>query len=144
MVVLGDGLSSGWHDGPQGRRALVLQNTKGDGTRSKGPIGETDRRDQLGILWGQLQEALHGLDHVVVYVGTKGSERAIELAQQLPASKVTFVACDCGLLHKELLIQAAGLADAGRVLCECGGHRTMEALFTAYMETGAFRTVEPD
>ena len=134
--TVGDDLSSGWH-GSNGRRALILQRVNGDGRRSSGSKLSPDaRRDEIGTLWGQLQEALLELDHVVVYVGARGSEHAIALAAQLPAAKVTFVGCDCGLSHKEALVQAAGMADARRMLCECGGHRTMSALFESFMETG--------
>jgi len=34
------------------------------------------------------------------------------------------------------MIQASGLALAGRVLCECGGHRTMRVLYENFMATG--------
>ena len=121
-------LQDGWHES-NGRRAFVLQNTKGDGSyRNGGPIGTERRREEAGLLWAKVREVLPQLDHVVVYVGTGGSEQAITLAAQLPASKVTFVACDCNLFHKEMLIQQSGLSEAGRVLCECGGHRAMEVL----------------
>lgn len=93
-------------------------------------------RDEIGTLWGKLQETIAEIEHVVVYVGSNGSERAIALAAQLPASKVTFVGCDCGLLQKEAMVQTAGLAAARRMLCECGGHRTMGQLFERFMETG--------
>ena len=138
---VGRDLSSGWH-GSNGRRALVLQNSKGEGALSGGPIGSERRLEEIDILWGELQKALSSLDHVVIYVGTRGSERAIELAAELPASKVTFVGCDCGLPIKEILIQAAGLYEAGRFLCECGGHRTMEMLNEHFMSTGTFPTSE--
>lgn len=137
--TVGGDLSSGWYSGPEGRRALVLQNTKGDGSPSSRAIGEGNRREQIGLLWIELQKSLPELDHVVVYVGANGSESAIKLAAQLPASKVTFVSCDCGLPFKEVLIQQAGLTEATRVLCECGGHRTMEKLYLGFMGTGALR-----
>lgn len=150
--TVGDTLSSGWHDS-NGRRALVLQNTKGESWGAGEAPGKRDssvpleqlgenRRGQIGNLWGELQRVLTELDHVVVYVGARGSERAIELAAQLPPSKVTFVSCDCGLLAKELMIQVAGMDKAGRVLCECGGHRTMETLFRRFMVTGELLTSE--
>lgn len=142
----------GWHDGADGRRALVVQNSNCnqwavdallDGARVP-PTGykrsETkyvDRvRDEISSLWEQLQKAMPELDHVVVYVGSRGSERAIALAAQLPPSKVTFVGCTCGLPAKEALVQAAGMAEARRMLCECGGHLTMERLYLRFMETG--------
>ncbi len=143
---VGDNLSSGWHD-RDGRRAFVLQNSRGerwavDKFYQADPDGykrseHADHvRDEIGMLWGKLQDALLDLDHVVVYVGSRGSERAIALAAQLPSSKVTFVGCDCGILQKEAMIQAAGLHEAGRVLCECGGHRTMKRLFERFIATG--------
>lgn len=144
--TVGDNLSSGWH-GSNGRRAFVLQNGRGERWavdkfyQSDGPdyrrSAHADHvREEISALWRQLQEALPDLDHVVVYVGSQGSERAIALAAQLPASKVTFVGCDCGLEIKEAMVQAAGLRDAQRMLCECGGHRTMEALYERFMVTG--------
>lgn len=141
--AVGDNLSNGWHEGPNGRRALVLQNTKGEGTLQTGPIGEARRREEIGILWSLLQEALPNLDQVVIYLGVRGCERAIELAGQLPASKVTFVACDCSLEEKELLVQEAGLSECGRILCECGGHRTMRRLYDRFMATGSLKP-EPE
>lgn len=134
-----DGLSSGWHEA-NGRRALVLQNTKGEGSRVNGrPIGSANREEQIGMLWTELQNNIHELDHVVVYVGANGSQRAIELASQLPPTKVTFVSCDCGLDIKELLITLSGLSEAGRVLCECGGHLTMKVMFQTFMRSGELR-----
>ena len=134
----------GWHEA-NGRRAFVLQNTKGEGSyRNGGPIGTARREEEVGELWAKVQEVLPELDHVVVYVGTDGSEQAIALARQLPASKVTFVACDCNLLFKEMLIQAMGLKEAGRVLCECGGHRTMEFLFRNFLSTGTLQPARPE
>lgn len=146
---VGDALSSGWH-GSDGRRALVLQNTKGDRwCAEQGPLTrseyrtETDRiSDEISNLWDALLKALPELDHIVVYVGSSGSGRAIELAAKLPASKVTFVGCRCGLPQKEALIRSAGLHEAGRFLCECGGHRSMEKLYRLYMETGTLPTSE--
>jgi hypothetical protein len=145
---IGDGIANGWHES-NGRRAFVLQNKResrwGARRNPDTPSGDqrltdeyADRvRDEIGALWDELQGELPNLDHVVVYVGSRGSEQAIALARQLPASKVTFVACDCGLPVKEICIQMAGLAEAGRVLCECGGHHTMMSLFEDFMAGGA-------
>jgi 1-aminocyclopropane-1-carboxylate deaminase/D-cysteine desulfhydrase-like pyridoxal-dependent ACC family enzyme len=134
---LGEGkISTGWHES-DGRRALVLQNTKGEGSLKLGkPIGAEKRAEQISLLWAELRKELSSLDHVVVYVGTRGSEEAIKLAAELPEEKVTFVGCDCGLPIKELLIRAAGLPKAGRILCECGGHHTMLSLYERFMATG--------
>lgn len=131
-----DGYTSGWIEA-NGRRALVLQNTNGEGSRRNGqPIGAVKRVEQIVTLWDELLRSLTELDHIVVYVGSRGSERAIALAGTLPASKVTFVACDCGLPLKEMLIEAAGLDEAGRFLCECGGHLTMAKLLSNFLESG--------
>lgn len=137
---LGKGeITTGWHES-DGRRALVLQNTKGEGSLQVGkPIGAEKRVEQISLLWAELRKELSGLDHVVVYVGTRGSEEAIKLAAELSEEKVTFVGCDCGLPIKELLIRAAGLPKAGRILCECGGHHTMLSLYERFMATGELR-----
>ncbi|MSR78912.1 MAG: hypothetical protein EXS59_02080 [Candidatus Taylorbacteria bacterium] len=144
--TVNESLSNGWQEGPDGRRAFVLQNTKGDGTLKTGEIGATNRVEQISTLWTQLQEVLNRLDHIVVYVGARGSEPAITLAAKLPASKITFVACDCNLPMKELLIQSMGLREVGRLLCECGGHRTMQGLYNSFMQSGELlpRSAEPD
>ena len=144
--TVGDKLSSGWHKS-NGRRAFLLQNSTGkwgarrDPNVPSGPMRVTDEyadrvSEEISSLWSELQTVLSEIDHVVVYVGSRGSERAIALAAQLSASQVTFVGCDCGILIKEAMVQAAGLAKARRLLCECGGHRTMETLFECFMETG--------
>jgi hypothetical protein len=151
--TVGDDLSSGWHDSGD-RRAFVIQNSRGWawGARENRDVptgnsrlesGCVNRvRDEIGNLWGQLQTALPELDHVVVYVGSQGSERAIALAAQLPTDKVTFVGCDCGLAIKAALIVAAGFDPSKLVLCECGGRRTMRRLYNSYMETGELLALE--
>ena len=131
--TVGDGLSSGWH-GSGDRRAFVVQNSTGRrwgaSTDPVRPGANTDANagrvmDEIDTLWGQLQQALSELDHVVVYVGDRGSEVAIDLAAKLPASKVTFVLCSCNRYSKVAMIQRAGLTDARLIGCECGGHGTM-------------------
>lgn len=134
-------LSNGWHKFPNGRRIFVLQNTKSGGTLATGPIGVDRRQEEIETLWGQLQQELSTLDHVVIYLGARGTERAIELARELPASRVTFVSCMCGIPTKESLIQEAGLTDCGRILCECGGHQTMVALAELFVATGTLGLV---
>lgn len=132
--TVGEGLSSGWHEGPDGRRAFVLQNTKGSQWLVTKLSESNLVRDQIGMLWSNLQESLPNLDHVVVYVGDSGSERFIELATQLPAAKVTFVLCDCNLSYKTRAIRNSGLGEARQVRCECGGHRTMRRLYNNFMQ----------
>lgn len=149
--TVGDEVADGWHKVGK-RQAYVLQNSKGEsfavdslGYKEEFKRGEYSRvdskyangvRDEIGNLWRKLQEVAKDLDHIVVYVGSAGSECAIALAAQLPASKVTFVGCDCGLHIKEALIQAAGMNDAQKVLCECGGRRTMKVIFDHFLKTG--------
>ena len=49
-------LQDGWHES-NGRRAFVLQNTKGDGSyRNGGPIGTERRREEAGLLWAKVRE----------------------------------------------------------------------------------------
>lgn len=142
-------LDSGWHEGSENRRALVVQNTRGVpwGAREsvEKPCGE--KRNSLEYVrrvcgeiesaWGKLQEALPALDHIIVYVGARGSENAIALAAQLPEEKVTFVMCDCGWDEKLALIEEAGMSGAGVVECDCGGHDKMHELLQKFMRYGS-------
>lgn len=131
-----DGIASGWTENNE-HRALILQNTKGEGSRQNGsPIGADNRIEQLDALWPELRQAMPTIDHVVVYVGYDGSERAIFLASQMPVEKVTFVMCDCGTDHKVAMIAAVGLKRARRVNCECGGHLTMARMVHHFLATG--------
>jgi hypothetical protein len=147
--TVGDNLSSGWH-GSDDRRALLVQNTRGERWGAQHAPGEFcpgadkcshNRYTEIDSIWGQLQSELSDLDHVVVYVGAGGSQRAVELASALDSSKVTFVLCDCRLSIKEEWITQNGMVDAGRVWCECGGHRTMKSLYENFMATGTFDRV---
>lgn len=144
--TVGRGVADGWHEA-NGRRALVLQNTKGrawlaDQTAQRGSnafaAGTNLVQNEIGDLWERLVKALPEIDHVVVYVGSDGSENAIRLASALPAGKVTFVRCSCGLSSKDGLIASYGLAAARKVGCECGGHATMGSLFREFMQSGSF------
>lgn len=144
---LGGGIANGWHE-RDGRRGLVLQNTKGHlfvaRREPNTPAGESRLdmdsvqrvKDEIGNLWGQLQKSLPELDLIVVYVGDSGSERAIELAATLPATKTVFVACNCGWGRKMAKLHAVGLSAARVVECGCGGHGTMGWLFERFMATG--------
>lgn len=144
--TVGENLSSGWHTA-NGRRALVLQNSKGqrwsvdrnnlppDDGSEYGVPGKL-RRTEIEALWTELQKSLPELDHVVIYLGVRGSERAIELASILPASKVTLVLCGCSFFAKKMLILEAGLIDARQIDCQCGGHQTMRELFDSFMRSG--------
>ncbi len=134
------GLSSGWHE-RNGRHAFALQNTKGRGALEgpedmQGDIGETERIRQIYLLWNELDRAISELDHIVIYLGDKGSLDAVRRAATLDASKVTFVTCSCGLSAKAELIRRVGLINAGCIDCCCGGHSEMKHLFEHFLDTG--------
>ena len=134
--AVGNNTPNGWMDGLDGRRAFVLQNTKGEGSLKGKPIGEQNRREQLEQFWKELQLVLPELDQIVVYVGVAGSERAFALASELPPSKITFVSCTCSIREKERMLEEGGLTDVGRVICECGGHHTLAKMFDQFMFEG--------
>lgn len=136
-----DGPPSGWHDGPENRRALLIQNDN-CGKSASDAKSISHARDEIGNLWGRLREALPHLDCIVIYVGLNGLKRVIALATQLPPSKVTFVCCECDLPMTEAMIQAAGMATARRLLCECGGYQTMERLYRHFLKTGELAAPE--
>ncbi len=159
--TVGEGLSSGWHN-REGRRALVLQNTKGQRLASTTDPKEDNRvfdtgtdpevqavarrraenrMEQVELLWRELEKELPMLDHAVIYLSTNGSQRAIELAQGLDPKKLTFVTCDCGFAIKQAMVLGAGLVESGRVMCECGGHETMGMLFEIFMSSGVLDTL---
>ncbi len=153
--TIGDGsLNSGWHE-HNGNHALVLQNTKGFKFAINENIGDAESeadlpdgffrsdtphvgvvKNQIEQLWEQLARELDTLDFLVIYVGSTGSERFIELAKGVPAEKILFVACDCKLDRKNQAIRAAGLWEAGGLLCECGGRYTMGEVFGHFMLNG--------
>ena len=98
---------------------------------------DKNRIETITSIWSELEKVIPELDHLVIYLGTGGSDKAIELAaQHVPAEKVTFVSCDCNLSHKEMVIRRTGLANCRRLLCNCGGHDTMETLYKSYMVEG--------
>ena len=133
-------IPAGWHE-RDGRRALVLINSKG----KRSAAVQSDRwsagqavavEKEVLDLWDELDQALPELDHIVVYVGASGSEEGIRRAARLPASKVTFVLCDCGLSYKRQLIDLHGLKQAPVKMCECGGRHRMRELFVRFMDGG--------
>jgi hypothetical protein len=143
--TVGRCLGNGWHEG-DGRRAFVLQNSTGSEWFANQRVRSAEEAQaqcgrvssEIGRLWTELHKAMPELDHVVVYVGASGSEKAIELAAQLSASKVTFVGCSCGIFAKKMLACSAGLGSARWVDCECGGQYTMALLYARFMDTGSF------
>ena len=150
-------ISNGAHETPE-RRAIVLQgspkntwaaSTVDGGCEVPPPGYDRDQSryvdfvsNEIDRLWIDLSQTIDELDHVVIYVGARGSERALELAAILPAQKVTLVMCDCDLERKLRLVSEVGdLRNARRILCECGGHMTLYQMFRHYLETG---TVIPE
>ena len=132
------GFKNGWVKSVDGlRSALIVQDTNGRGSLDDEKRTRTTEEIRLEVAksWETLDESLSELDHVVIYVGASGSEGAIERATKVPAKKLTFIGCSCGLEKKEVLIQSAGLCDANRFLCECGGHRTMAAMIRSFLES---------
>ena len=130
---------SGWtHNQEKSRSALVVQDTNGRGSLEEGRRTRSadEIREEITKLWAILDQTIPELDHLVVYIGSSGSERAIELAKKMPAEKLTFVGCDCGISRKEAMIQSAGLGAAKRFLCDCGGHREMESMIRFYLQSG--------
>lgn len=132
------GIASGVHQHAD-REAFVLQNSTGRGSLAEGKrtMNVNEIGDEISRLWEQIGQMSKELDHIVVYVGARGSERAIALAAQLPAEKITFIGCSCGLPAKEAMVQAAGLDKARRIMCECGGHKTMERMINSFLDTGS-------
>lgn len=150
-------ISNGTYETPE-RRAIVLQGSpkdtwavcKADGGEKIAPPGyDRDQSryvnfvsNEIDRLWTDLSRAIDELDHIVIYVGAKGSERALELAASLSPEKVTLVMCDCELGRKLYLVSQTGkLKEARRILCECGGNETFHRMFRCYLETG---TVIPE
>ena len=135
------GLQSGWINSSDGARsALIVQDTKGRGALKDGQRTRTTEeiRADIAKSWESLDASLSELDQVVIYVGDSGSEDAIErAAKKVPVEKLLFIGCSCGIERKEALVQSAGLGSACRILCECGGHRTMTAMVKSFLEGGA-------
>lgn len=141
-----DGIqTSGWIE-KNGRRALVIQGDKAWGA-GQAPEeythGEGDREkrikarsDTIERLWADFAQISADFDQVFIYLGTKGSERAVQLASCLAAERVTFVACTCGLERKEALVQMAGLGACGRIVSSCGGHATLAQILNEFFEMG--------
>ncbi|GEM_PF-1592955 len=145
-------ISNGAHETPE-RRAIVLQGSPKDiwaaskvygGGKVPPPGYDRDQgqyvnfiSNEIDRLWADLSQGIDEFDHIIIYVGAKGSERALELAASLPPQKVTLVMCDCELGRKlHLISQIGNLKEARRILCECGGNMTFYRMFWHYLETG--------
>ena len=137
--TLNGALENGWHQAG-GHRALLLQNTKGERWAVK--PGDADERlvagrsRMLGELWRELKNHLHALDHLVIYLGANGCQRAISFASFLPQDRVTFVMCECSGAAKESALRLMNLEKTQRIWCECGGHNTMRELFERFLKKG--------
>jgi hypothetical protein len=117
----------------------IFQNERGTFAewRSEGsPMGETmaraARADAARGVTGKLK--LEELDRIYLYVGASGGEKAIEQTRDLPASKITYVMCDCDIRHKRNLIKVIGNADARVIRSECGGNYTLERILNTEVE----------
>ena len=98
--------------------------------REGSPMGEAmahaARTAAARAVTGKLR--LEELDRIYLYVGASGGEKAIEQTRDLPASKLTYVMCDCDMKHKLNLIRVIGNADARVIRSECGGNFTLETV----------------
>lgn len=94
------------------------------------------RREAISDLYSQLTDVLPQMDHIVVYLGASGSEKAIDLVSHLPLEKITFVSCKCSLERKLEMVAHFKLESTRVVWCECGGHEMMHELFKSFMRTG--------
>ena len=131
------GFNAGWYDGND-CKVLVIPNSKGQlfAAVLSGESGNRIVTNEINDLWKKLGEVITEIDYVVVYVGTDGSEIAIELASKLPADKVVYVLCDCGLSDKQRMIKSAGHELARQIICECRGLQTMSRLCKSFLQTG--------
>jgi hypothetical protein len=107
------------------------------GERQRDAFVETRKAAVASIYGGFLDETpLDELDFLVIYVGTNGSQGAIELAARVPKEKVRFILCDCGYFGKLKDIAANGMEEVPVLMCECGGRRTMARLVEEFFATG--------
>ena len=137
-------VANGWHE-RNGRRALVLQGPTNQWHLMRliagSTVGSSSKVDlavagQIDNLWDSLLKALPELDHVVIYVGIGGANRAIELAAQLPPEKVTFLFCSCGRNSKIALMNEKVPGARLMETTFCGGCMQMLGLFTSFLENG--------
>ena len=144
-----DDEESGWKS--QGDNSVYLLQNSGHGYRVcdekfAAPQGaKRDAEDSIALVqsqinkhWQILADILSELDFVVVYIGTHGAERAIELAhaRQLDPQKVIFVLCDCKKKAKLELLGQFGFARSQRITCECGGHESMRRIYHHILDDG--------
>jgi hypothetical protein len=139
------GRPNGW----VGDTLFVIQNDNGSkwGAPQFGPLsqrtelqakGDQQIKDKVGGHWQQLAEHIPTLDTVVIYVGDRGSEHTIEhaAAHGLDPDKAVFVLCDCNMPAKQANINKHGFSRSKRIMCECGGHTTMQQMAERFIATG--------
>jgi hypothetical protein len=93
-----------------------------DGSNDK----EATRRRVAGYVTKAFD--LTDMSHVYLYVGSHGGEEAIRQTADIPATRITYVMCDCNLSTKQELIRSCGNAAAEVQMCECGGRDTLERI----------------
>ena len=127
--------TNGWKIG-KNNEVLLIQDPDGRpwGTTQFGiSISEMTRETQSVIdnAWQALESEIPKLDKIIIYVGSYGAERAIELARKnnISANKITFVMCDCGSSNKLRIIRSCGYENSEQIMCECGGRSTMSRLY---------------
>ena len=121
-----------------GNTAVIVQHGRGQqwGVPQMGSPNHVDiARTLVTELGSQLPESLENIDRVVVYVGDRGSEGAIDIASRFPAEKVSFVLCRCNMTAKQASVNRK-CKGAQVIMCECGGNRTMRGLVEAFLTSG--------
>ena len=125
---------NGWKNCENGNQMLLLQdkNTWGTSQRGNMALWQEEAKTTIDPLWKQLLEELPTIDKVVMYVGSFGAERVIELAAAngLSPDRAVFVMCDCNLSVKTDIIVKNGFAESERIMCACGGHAAMMSIYS--------------
>ena len=134
--------NNGWKKNGS-NEVLLLQNADGKawGTTQKGGNQELWDKETKAIvdpLWEQLKSVLKTIDKVVMYVGSYGAERIINLAAEngLTPDRAIFVFCSCNQAAKSQAIRQGGFAQSQIIDCECGGHGTMRWIYDRALSKG--------
>jgi hypothetical protein len=134
------GESNGWKGCSGLHQAMLLQNTTGE-YWGMSQIGTNEQwhgesKSIVDPLWGQLKAELPMIDKVIMYIGSIGAERVIELAAEngLTPDRAIFVLCSCNRSNKMRVIRERGFATSQTIECECGGHGTMASIFAAALQ----------
>lgn len=133
------GEKNGWKRGVN-NDILLIQDPQGRpwGTTQSGiSISAMTEESHVAIetVWQALEIEIPELDKIIIYIGSYGAEKAIELAKKnnIPSNKITFVMCDCGLSNKQRIIRSCSYEQAEVIMCECGGQSTMSRLYYRYL-----------